>query len=163
MNEIEDEPGLVEVLSQLNPEAAAQYKRFDRYLSVAEEEIAKAFADPHSADARVCFRACCPNPIFYGKTEEVYRAHVREMAKRVQERTPKFEEPTGAELICILSGASLSAPLSKPYSMLYERLLHEHLPETTRRLEPSDRKEDWPGELDEIERALRRRFKRPRG
>lgn len=132
-------------------------------MSVAEEAIAAAkVAHPESAKAiDEAFPVLCPTrPLIELGSEEVYRAHAGELLDRVV-KGERVEEGTDAEVLCLLSMASLRAPMSTDRMVLMTKLFASIIGED--RLPPGEVNEPWAGASDELRLEIRRQLRSKRG
>lgn len=153
-----------EVLSFVCPEGpASAVARAFELMEVAEREIAGAMAAaPRRAHARLdaSFGLLVPGVTArYG--ERVYLAHVREILRRVA-RGEDTRPGTDAEVLCALSAASLVAPLPAGPARLMASMFLRVYPELRghpdwRDVEAEVGREYYPGQVEQLERDLRRR------
>lgn len=94
-----------------------------KLLDVAEQEIAigKKRFPRHAKSIDSNFMAYRPTEVLQGKTERVYRSHVRELITRVVRRND-LRPGTAAEILCGMLGAATIAPLNSEGAALTERL-----------------------------------------
>lgn len=94
-----------------------------RRMDIAEEEIRDAKAEyPLLAECiDKTFRYLCPTPPLLHVSDDVYRFHCREVIDRIIEND-EIEKATKAEVLGMLSEASLKAPLTHTATLLYEQL-----------------------------------------
>jgi len=127
-------------------------------IEVAEEEIA-AFRRQHPEKDRELwnsFMALKITPPLREKSLRLYRAHCRELLERVvagQDLRPG----TNAEILAVLSNASLVAPLTHQAAVLAFRLADELLGWR----EGVEYNEPWPGAADELAAVLRHKLTVP--
>jgi len=129
-----------------------------RRMEIAEEEIAKAKsgASPEAA-ARVheAFKDLVPGPALQPLSDDVYRAHARELCHRAR-AGGDLSEPTEAECLAVLMATSGVAPLTADGAALAERLFHNvMLCEVPGAVGPGAQ-ESWPGACDELLIGLKR-------
>ena len=67
------------------------------------------------------FAILCPPELLRGKCPQVYRAHARELVRRVAD-TQDTTAPTDAEILCATLEMSYQAPLNQQYAALAEHL-----------------------------------------
>lgn len=125
---------------------------FDR-MEVAEQVLREHGLSRHPW----AFLAMRPGPALGEQTLDprVYRAHARELAKRIKAGEPTAPA-TAAEVLVAMSRASLAAPPSGAFSRLMTRLFVEVMGPRPGVVEESGR-EDWPGQLAEDLAEARRR------
>lgn len=130
-------------------------------MEVAEQEIARAQAEhpEHAATLRRVFGVAMPgNLATYGQT--LYRAHVRELLDRVVDGFP-FDLGTDAEVLDVLSTASLRAPLGSQAAALFERLFARMFPaEAATVLDGGPRAEPWQGASSELASEIKRKLRK---
>jgi hypothetical protein len=129
-----------------------------RRMEIAEEEIskAKAGASPEEA-ARVheAFKELAPGPALHPLSDDVYRAHARELCLRARAGGDLLE-PTEAECLAVLMATSGVAPLTADGAALAERLFRNvMLCEVPGAVGPGAQ-ESWPGACDELLIGLKR-------
>lgn len=122
-------------------------------MGIAEEEIS-AYQRRHRSRAQKAnraFRWLLPSDLLRGKSEKVYRAHVRELIDRVA----RGQNPiplTKAEVLSLLSAQSLIAPLAAQYSACMGKLFRDlGLGDVEATPEP------WKGASEELLDELRRK------
>jgi hypothetical protein len=116
-------------------------------LSVATDEVERYEHVP-----RDLWMALHPPMGLVGRTEAMYRSHVRELLARA-ESCNDLDVITDAEILAGLSNASLKAPLNQPGALLYHHLfrtifgeeVHDKILDGTPPPEPS-----WPMQLQEL-------------
>lgn len=136
----------------------ARMGRVDRWLTIAEEQIAlykQRFPLQHDRlDA--AFQHLCAPVSLRELSEDVYRSHVRELLLRAANGAD-LRPATKAECLAALSAMSLTAPLTQDYSALMARLFNWIMkrtdPENTWTLE------SYPGACDEILVEMRKRLR----
>ena len=129
-----------------------------RRMEIAEEEIekAKSGASPEEA-ARVheTFKDLLPGPVLRPLSDDVYRAHARELCLRAK-AGGDLSEPTEAECLAVLMATSGVAPLTADGAALAERLFRNvMLCEVPGAVGPGAQ-ESWPGACDELLIGLKR-------
>lgn len=101
-----------------------------RRMEIAEDEIARAKeAFPLKAEAiHNAFRYLCPTKPLECLSDDVYRQHCRELLKRIVDGAD-LRLGTAAEVLALLSAASLEAPPTRTAAVLYWQLFKRVLPE----------------------------------
>ena len=105
------------------------------------------------------FRTLCPRPEFrfHSWSEEVYRAHARELCVRAEKRLD-MAPATDAECLLALADMSLKEPLNPTGTALYEspfkRVMGQSVPG-----EPA--REPWPCAADEFPHEMRLKLRDP--
>lgn len=133
-------------------------RTFDR-MGIAEEEISAGKARHPRRAKRIdaVFRKLMPTQPLREKSDDVYRAHARELVERAalgEDLVP----PTSAELLCVVLDASLKAPLDSTGLAAAERLFRAVFPERYESVVEEPTPEPWKGAVDELLDGLRRRF-----
>lgn len=141
---------LIEALRKVGGPASEAARTFE-LLAIAERELRGV---PKSIGNAV-FGALAPPPGMSRLSDEVYRAHARELVERAQ-RGASLEIGTDAELLMALSEASLRAPPDAGHAAAFERLFERVM---GRRVDGEPTRESWPGEIDQILSALRARVR----
>lgn len=133
-----------------------------RRMGIAEEEIdvAKKRWPRRRTVIHGAFRFLCASHL--GRfSDEVYRAHAREIIGRVM-RGEDLKPGTDAEILVLLSEASLVAPLASDYAFAMSHVFHRVFPNAgADRFEHAGR-ESHRGALDEILAECRRKTARDR-
>lgn len=136
------------------PDAYARIKRAFRFMSIAEEEIARAAKRWRGGDFRSAFGMLYPRALLaYG--EALYRAHCKEMLDRIARRE-RVEPGTLAECCVALSEATLRAPPNQDLALAYEKAFRACFPKAEIAGEPP--REHLPGEADAILAKLREKL-----
>jgi len=96
-------------------------------MKIAEGEIHAAvhLSPRRSAELNAVFGVACPSPGLRGKSEELYRHHVRELIARAYDDNQDMRPGTKAEVLAALSDASLVAPPGQQIGALMEELCAE--------------------------------------
>lgn len=136
----------------LRPDIGRAFARAMQLAEVAEAELA-CEGDPPGA-----FRLLMPPVSMFDKAPDVYRAHVRELLRRI-DRGDDTRPATDAEVLCALAATSLDAPLSTGPAALYERLFARVMPGRVPEGDPP--RERYAGEVDELLGSMRRRLGDP--
>jgi hypothetical protein len=121
-------------------------------IAIAETELA---CEGNPPDA---WRLLLPPEPMRDMHPNVYRAHVRELLRRL-DRGEDTRPGTRPECLCALVEASLAAPLRGGYAAAFEVLFREVFPD--RAVPGTAAREAYPGEVAEILTALRRRTGQP--
>ena len=152
-------PGTNELLALMGPVGASIARTFD-LIEVAEEEMKRA------GQPKGMFAALTPPDVLDGVSRDVYRAHCRELLQR-HKQGKSLEEPTLAEMLSAVAGASLKGPFNElghaAYLRLAKRVLVDEkgrslLPREGEHEEP---REPWPGAVDELLAGLQPRLRVP--
>ena len=100
-----------------------------RRMDIAEDEIARAKQTHplHAAKLHDAFRALCPTTPLRSISHTIYRNHCRELLERIVTNAD-LKPGTDAEILSILSEASLVAPPTRTAAVLYWRLFRRILP-----------------------------------
>lgn len=124
-------------------------------MSVAEEEMRRAFRAGDEPDGM--FRVLCPRPEFrfWSRSEKVYRAHARELCERAKDRQD-LKPATDVECMLALSDMSTRAPLNALGTTLYERLFVNVF---GRPVAGEQAREPWPGACNDFLREMRRKLR----
>lgn len=131
-------------------------------MRIAEEEIdaAKKRWPRRRAAIHDAFRFLCASHL--GRfSDEVYRAHAREIIGRVMRSEP-LEPGTDAEILVMLSEQSLVAPLASDYAHAMSVVFHRVFPNADPERYERAGHESYRGALDEILTDCRRKAARPR-
>lgn len=150
---------VVELLPVGEREAFAFVARTLDLSQVAHEEIesAKRESPEHGAELRRLFPVLVPGEVGrFGAT--LYRVHARELCERVLDGLD-LRPGTDAEILAVLSNASLKAPLTVEPAALFEAVFARCF-DASRVLEGGPRPEPWQGSNDELARTLRRKIAR---
>ena len=97
-------------------------------MRICEEEIVLSIAQWPMMKEQInaVFGVACPQPGLRGKSEELYRHHVRELLDRAANNlNPDMRPGTKAEVLAELSDGSLIAPPGQQWSALMEELCAE--------------------------------------
>lgn len=133
-----------------------------RRMGIAEEEIdaAKRRCPRRKKAIHAAFAVLCASHL--GRfSDDVYRAHAREIIGRVMRGEP-IEPGTDAEILVLLSEQSLVAPLASDYAHAMSHVFHRVFPDADpERFERAGR-ESYKGALDEILADCRRKTARDR-
>ena len=150
------DPGVLmsSIMGDLGPIVKSTFRRME----IAEEEIARAKkgASPEVA-ARVheAFKDLVPGAALQPLSDDVYRAHARELCLRAK-AGGDLSEPTEAECLAALMATSGVAPLTRDGAALAERLFHNVMMcEVPGAIGPGET-ESYPGACDELLIGLRR-------
>lgn len=135
-------------LDLLAPSVSTRVGRTFDFMRVAEEEIAK-----HGGRANSAFGLLYPG-ILLGYGEELYRAHAREIFARL-DRGEDVEPGTKAEVLAVLSKASLKRPPDSTTAALQEQLFAELFPSKVVTGEPT--REPWSGAARDVFEDLKRK------
>lgn len=129
-----------------------------RHMEIAEEEIAAVYprdAQNKPTDPPGLFMACTTPEGFSGKSETLYRHHVREMIARSKTKKPNYSLATEAECLVGILYASHAAPLTHEGMVLAERLFERVMRTTFGKHTP----EQWAGQFDEALSVARRKVR----
>ena len=150
----------------------AMDEEFSR-MEIVEDEIEKArikHGEVERGPLWNSFMACKPSELFYTSrySDNLYRAHVREILDRVAiaPDKPKALEPaTDAEVMILLIEASLRAPLTHDYFIVYATLFHKRFSYLAAKTFGSIELpvESWPGRTEELLGEIRRKMTIKRG
>jgi len=101
-----------------------------RRIEIAEEEIdaAKRRFPLASDKLHAAFSLLCPTPPLNGFPEKLFREHCRELLERVANGA-NVKSGTAAEVLAVLSRASLVSPLTRPASITYDCLFGKLFPD----------------------------------
>lgn len=134
-----------------------------RRMGIAEEEILSGrrrypntWKRDVDAKGRAVFHALCPRNNLEKLSTDVYRFHAREMCDRFG-RGENLEPGTKAEVMALLSFASLKAPPDATTAALYGRIFAECFPLRSRELGDVGR-ELYSGACDELFAKLQRQI-----
>ena len=134
--------------------------RVFRCQAIAEEEITAAKKRNKKANFDGHFMALKPPASFIGKSDDLYRHHVRELLERVAKvasRNP-LSPATKAEVLAKLMDESLIAPPSSQYVALAPALFREVFPNSGIDLGVDDG-QPWPTSNEELLADLRKRLR----
>lgn len=103
---------------------------------VAEDEIqaAKKQSPRRAKEIQASFRLLRPTDPFERRSPLLYRAHVKELIRRINMREDT-RLGTDAEICCVLSETSTLAPLTQTGQVLYEHLFRKLFPEEAKKIE----------------------------
>lgn len=148
---------IIELLPTGEREAFAFVARTLDLATVARDEIEKAKreAPEHGDELGRLFPVLVPGEVGrFGVT--LYRVHARELCERVLDGLD-LRPGTDAELLVVLSNASMRAPLTVEPAALFEAVFARCF-DASRVLEGGPRPEPWQGSNDELARTLRRKI-----
>jgi hypothetical protein len=138
---------------------ASLWSRLFGALTIAEEEIAAARL-PKKLSSTV-FLAVVPPPIFEGKTDALYRSHVRELIARVKSGAD-LSLGTDAECLCAMLEVATQAPLTPSGNAVAHELFRRVFPKRAADMDATDGgivRETWAGQVDEDITAMRRKLR----
>lgn len=128
-------------------------------LETAAREMTRAGLDDLPEDERQgLWSALAPTDILLGKDQRLYAAHARELIGR-HRAGARLESATDAEVLCVLSEASLRAPLTRDALAAAQRLFERCYGAVEReRLFGELEREPWPGAVAEMIGEVRRKM-----
>lgn len=136
----------------LDPGVASVVERVFALAEVAEEEIARSKLGPS-----VNFLALDPGVLSSFDNAEMYRHHCQELLGRMKAGA-SLEPATKAEVLAILSMATLKRPSDRNSAALQEEIFAEIFPGKALEGEPT--KGDWEGATSELFASLTKSFRR---
>lgn len=130
--------------------------RMGRCWEICEQEISEVeHYDDQPERQSAIFRLLAPSEPLHGKSDTVYRVHVRELIRRSAEgRDTRLA--TKAEMLCAMLDAATVAPLSSNGAAIADHLFVEcfgFLPG-----EAEATKEQWEGQVDEDLEVMARKL-----
>lgn len=113
----------------LSPQEAGAITQTFRRMEIAEREIARAKEEFPLLATQIheSFRALCPTEPLRRLSDKVYRHHCRELLERVASGRD-LRPGTDAELVAVISEASLAAPPDRATTYLYWQLFERVFP-----------------------------------
>lgn len=144
-----------EALRLLGP-SARRFASVFRAMAIADEELRAAGNPPG-----VFIHLCIPESLS-GMHESLYRAHAREIIRRVG--TGRLaSEATEAELLVGMVHASMAAPLNRDGEVLYHALFRRVMGDATAdSMGFAPPRVQWAGQLDELLAEARRKLRTKR-
>lgn len=148
------------IFEQISGEHSNRVTDAFQCMAIAEEEIIRARKKTSTGKLDGEFMICQPTNMLVGKSEYVYRAHVRELQERLRNsELKKFVHfATDAELTCVCMATSIKAPLTSTGLVVYEtcmeRVYEAGMPRAGERLGH----EKYPGEALEEISVLKKKF-----
>lgn len=131
------------------------------YMEWAEDVIQQVQEENPNADLDRAFMACMPSDIMMRATEDIYKAHCRQLCLRlVTDSEPDLTLPTEAELLWLYVEQSLRGPLNQRGFACYCTLFFA-CGFTFPRGERLEWRESWPGQVNEDLSAIAKRNIQP--
>lgn len=154
---------MVEVMDELGGRSWSAIRRSFERMKIAEEEIARASrlrsnsSPERRARIQRAFSVLCPPEQLALKSDDVYRAHARELVRRAA-ADEDCRPGTDAEVLCCMLDCSLAAPptalvglaCARLFGLVVGRSIGEELSA-----------EPWPGAVAELVEDLRRKIAVP--
>ncbi len=143
---------MLHVFTPEEPAILGKLSRMLDFTTYSNDAIASALAAHPDADMSGCFEALFPPDAMLMLDSRVYRHHAHELALRFATGLD-IRTLTDAELLVVVSQASLDAPLNAPHARLFHVLYEEVMGNAVCPSPP----EMYPGQTDELRTQYKRK------